>query len=422
MILFLLKGILRDKSRSIFPIITVAVGVIITIFMHTYISGFGEDLINTNANFQTGHLKIVTRAYAQLIEQRPNDLALVEVKSLLTEINTQHPEIRWAERIHFSGLIDVPDENGETQAQTFFTGMAIDLLNQNSIEYELLNLQDAVVRGKMIQNPYEIIISEELANNLNLEIGDEVTLISDTMEGNMTFANFKVAGTVRFGISAMDKGALIADVYDVRDFLDMQDAASELLGYLPQFDAGIADNITGHFNSTYSEPQNEFSPFMLSLLDQENLRGLFVYTQYVSFFFIAGFVFIMSIVLWNAGLMNGIRRYGEIGVRLAIGESKTRLYRAMIYEAALIGIVGTIAGTALGMIPSYLMQNVGIDISSAMSATSLIMSDVIRGKVTITAYFIGFIPGLLATTLGAALAGIGIFKRNTAQLFKELEV
>jgi putative ABC transport system permease protein len=35
---------------------------------------------------------------------------------------------------------------------------------------------------------------------------------------------------------------------------------------------------------------------------------------------------------------------------------------------------------------------------------------------------IGFLPGLLATLLGSALSGVGIYKRKTAQLFKELEV
>jgi putative ABC transport system permease protein len=33
----------------------------------------------------------------------------------------------------------------------------------------------------------------------------------------------------------------------------------------------------------------------------------------------------------------------------------------------------------------------------------------------------GFIPEILSTLVGAGLAGIGIYKRQTAQLFKELE-
>ena len=43
-------------------------------------------------------------------------------------------------------------------------------------------------------------------------------------------------------------------------------------------------------------------------------------------------------------------------------------------------------------------------------------------KVTPPAYVIGFIPGLMANVLGASIAGIGIYRRKTAQLMKELEV
>jgi putative ABC transport system permease protein len=41
--------------------------------------------------------------------------------------------------------------------------------------------------------------------------------------------------------------------------------------------------------------------------------------------------------------------------------------------------------------------------------------------VTPTAYYVGFVPGLAATFLGSAVSGVGVFRRQTAQLFKELE-
>ena len=64
MIRFLLKGLLRDSSRSRLPIIVVSVGVALTVLMHTYITGIMGDTIDVNARFFTGHLKVMTRAYA----------------------------------------------------------------------------------------------------------------------------------------------------------------------------------------------------------------------------------------------------------------------------------------------------------------------------------------------------------------------
>jgi putative ABC transport system permease protein len=49
------------------------------------------------------------------------------------------------------------------------------------------------------------------------------------------------------------------------------------------------------------------------------------------------------------------------------------------------------------------------------------MPSVVRAAISPTAFYIGFWPGLVSMVLGNALSGIGIYKRQTAHLFKELE-
>jgi len=136
---------------------------------------------------------------------------------------------------------------------------------------------------------------------------------------------------------------------------------------------------------------------------------------------LAVFVFAMSIVLWNTGLIAGLRRYGEIGVRLAIGEDKGGVYRTMILESVCIGTIGSVIGTTIGLGFAFYLQNHGLDISAMMQKSTMMMSSVMRAHVTSWTYTIGFIPGLFSMVLGTMLSGIGIFRRQTSQLFKELE-
>jgi putative ABC transport system permease protein len=132
----------------------------------------------------------------------------------------------------------------------------------------------------------------------------------------------------------------------------------------------------------------------------------------------------MSLVLWNTGIIGGIRRYGEIGIRLAMGEAKSHIYKTMLMESCMIGILGTIVGTLIGLLLAWLLQTYGLDISefSNTTAATVMMPSVIRALITPIDFVIGFIPGVLSTLVGTALAGIGVYKRSTAQLFKELEV
>ena len=68
---FLWKGIIRIKQAS--AVVVVAIGVFAVIFAYGLISGMMSNMIESTANFQTGHLKVMTRAYSDNEEQKPND-------------------------------------------------------------------------------------------------------------------------------------------------------------------------------------------------------------------------------------------------------------------------------------------------------------------------------------------------------------
>jgi putative ABC transport system permease protein len=423
MIRFLLKGLLRDRHRSFFPIIIVTAGVLVSVFALCFIEGAMDETVRSNAKLETGHVKIMTHGYRELASQVPNDLAVPGVAELLDSLEASYPRIEWAPRIKFGGLIDLPDENGETQAQGPAVGFALDLFGSRSREIERLQLGTAVVRGRLPRSPGEILISDEFASRLGAQPGDIATFIGTTAHGALAADNFVIAGTLRFGIGPLDRNTVIADIADVQYALDMDGAASEILGFYPNlvYDDAAAATLAASFNVRHNDSADELSPVMVTLRQQRGLGEFLDVVEYRMSLVILVFFAVMFIVLWNAGLMSGIRRYGEIGVRLAIGESKPGLYLTLLAESFLIGIAGSVLGTALGLSISYYLQEAGLDVSTMMKGSNILMANVIRAKITPASYYIGFVPGLGATLVGTAVSGIGVFKRQTAQLFKELE-
>lgn len=422
MLRFFIKGILRDRQRSLLPIIVVSIGVMLAVLLQTWVIGVFRDMVDMNARFSTGHVKVMSRAYYEYIDQMPNDLALMESSELLKLLQDQYPDMEWTERISFGGLLDSPDENGETKAQGPTAGMAVDLLSPGSKEADRLRIANALVRGKLPQDKNEVLLSEDFAEKMKVDPGDEVTLIGSTMYGAMSITNFTVSGTIRFGVMILDRGGIVADISGIRDALDMQDATSEILGYFGDniYDDEAAVQLAKAFNEKYSDQQDAFSPEMVPLRDQNNLSGMLDIANAFGSVIIFIFVVAMSIVLWNAGLLGGLRRYGEMGLRMAIGERKGHIYRSLISESLIVGIIGSVIGTALGLLFAVLLSK-GLDFSSLMQGSDMMMSGVFRAEITPASYYIGFIPGLFATILGAALGGIGIYRRQTATLFKELQ-
>lgn len=424
MIRFIFKGLIRDKRRSQLPVIVVAIGVFLTVFMTGWMEGVFSDMIDINANFTTGHVKVVTRAYSENENQMPNDLALLGVDTLINKLEADYPDMEWVKRIRFGGLLDLPNDQGETRAQGQAVGTAIDLLSGDTREAERLNIEKSLVKGTMPDVKGEAIISDDFAERFNVKLGEDITLFGSTMNGSMMFKTFKVAGTVRFGSTMADRGAVIIDITDAQDALDMHDASSEILGYFKEgfYDEEKAQQVTVSFNEKYTIADDEFSPTMLRLRDQLGLDEYLKLADNMSTIMIMIFVFAMSIVLWNTGLLGGLRRYSEFGVRLALGESKSQIYSTTIYEAILVGLVGSVVGTAMGVTGAYLLQKYGISFGDTLGNVTMLMPQTFRAKVTPQLFYIGFIPGLFAMVLGNALAGFAIYKRKTAKLFKELEV
>ena len=426
MIKFLTKGLLRDRSRSLFPVLVITLTVTLVIFSIGFMQGSMNSLLLDTAVILTGHEKVVTRAYSEESQLMPNDLALMDVDQLIENLEQEYPDFFWSPRITFSGLLDVPDENGETRAQGPVIAYGIDLLSNGSRHVEIWDLERSLVSGKLPENSNDALISSKMADQLNIRIGESVTFIGSTMENAFTTYNFNVSGTFNLRKGQTDRQMMLVDLSGARLALDMDNAASEIFGFTHSlyYDDETAVALRTDYNKINSDSSDIFSPFMIALRDG-NQMGTMVDISGAMMAIMGGiFLVIVMIVLWNMGLMNGLRRYGEIGLRLAMGESKGQVYRSMISEAIIIGLTGTVVGTGIGLALTYYVQENGIDYTKgieALSNSSIVMPNIFYAQVTPDLFYIGFLPGVLATVLGTMLAGLAIYRREMAQLFKELE-
>ena len=196
MIRWILQGILRDKNRSIFPFLVVTAGVALVVFSVGFMEGIFMGMIDTTANLDTGHLRFVNKPFYVEEHLNPMDRALTAQKE--TRIWLQEnsdPKIKWSPRIRWGAIADVPDENGETKSQTPIIGMALDLLSSNSEELKRLDLQDALVEGRLPGGPKEILLGYELAQTLDVGLEQRITLLGQTFDGGLATDNYTGGGS-----------------------------------------------------------------------------------------------------------------------------------------------------------------------------------------------------------------------------------
>ena len=92
MLKFVLKGILRDRSRSLLPIIVVSLIVALVIFNRGFLVGSMNGMFMDTAVISSGHVKVMTHAYQKESQLMPNDLALMDVDELMIDLGLKYPD------------------------------------------------------------------------------------------------------------------------------------------------------------------------------------------------------------------------------------------------------------------------------------------------------------------------------------------
>ena len=63
MITFLLRGVLRDKSRFLFPFTVVTIGVALVVSLVGFMEGVFMGMIDMTANLDAWHLRLVNKPF-----------------------------------------------------------------------------------------------------------------------------------------------------------------------------------------------------------------------------------------------------------------------------------------------------------------------------------------------------------------------
>lgn len=386
-------------------------------------------MIDMTANLDSGHLRLVNKPFYDEEHLRPLDRSLANQKETHAWlVKHSSAEVDWSPRIRWGAILDVPDDKGETRSQTPAVGMGLDLKSPNSKEIERLRLKTSLVAGALPKGFNEMLMGDQLARALDVSVGQSVTLLGQSFDGGLVADNYKVSGLVRFGVSAMDKKMVLIDLADAQNTFYMEDMVTDWLGYFPpSIDFDQYEEVKQSMSAAlldWTLPKDwakDDVPIVLSIRDQHNIGAIMDKFRVIKGFVVGIFTFLMVLVLWNAGILSGIHRYGEMGLRLAFGEPHWKLIMTLAIEGLWIGILGSVVGSLLGGSFAWYLQEVGLNMGDSFAQSGLMINDVVRARVTVGGFIQGIVPGVFASVAGTLVASMAIYKRSEANLFRELE-
>jgi lipoprotein-releasing system permease protein len=198
------------------------------------------------------------------------------------------------------------------------------------------------------------ILGKNLAEDLDVGIGDTVTVISPTSFGVAAdvprLKRFMVGGLLHSGMSEYDSSLLFVRL----------DQARALAGDSPQFDHGLEVRLVNIFDAPALARRiaQILGPYYkVSDWSQTNI-GLFSGLKLETFTHFLVLLLIVLVAAFNIVatlVMVVMERRKEVAILQAMGAPANSVAAIFLFEGTLLGLAGTIAGVGAGFAVSYLI-------------------------------------------------------------------
>lgn len=349
------KNIWRNKKRTFLTLFAIAYGITAVVFIKSYIAGVTNNSIEQIVRTQSGHVKIAHKEYLRLERIMPKEYMVTDPAVFEQAAGGIEGVEAVEQRVKFHTLLNFKDANEPAVV------VAVD----PAIADKTMLLSQSVVQGTyMDESGKNLIIGKTLAEKLGAGVGDELLLVTTDINYSTYALPFKIAGLFETGYSSLDKHILYIPIAKGREMLDCGNAAHEILVFLkdpksaPAVAAQLEDvNPTkGKDNGYVIVPWQKnsvvvsFYPFFEDMVGK--VMGLIM--------------LIVALVILNTMLMAVMERYKEIGIFKALGFKNKEVLGLILVESFYVGLLGSLAGGALGGAISAALEKKGINVTEML--------------------------------------------------------
>ncbi|MCG9578988.1 ABC transporter permease [Vibrio tubiashii] len=345
----------RNKRRSVLSVLIIA----IAIFALTSAGGFGlytYDSLKESTARDTGHLTITQPDFFEKDEEMPLANGLSDGTQITQQL-IANDKVRGVQpRIEFTGLVS----NGSKS--TIFVGTGV-----NEREFDMKGPFLDVRQGKTLSSIQssrydpsepEVMLGVDLARNLNVSIGDWVTLLATTSDGALNAYDYKVRGIYSTGVPELDKRQLYIHIKSAQELLG-SDKVSTLSVFLFDTEQTMPMKLWVEqqlADMSLAEPV-EVTPWQERAFFYTKVKDL-----YDRIFGIMGAVMalVVFVALFNTMTMSVTERTREIGTLSALGTYPREIVSGFVRESALLALIGSFIGGVISLLVSLLLMVVDV--------------------------------------------------------------
>ena len=384
-----LRNLGRNRRRSLLSALAVAMGLALLLLIAAILNGEMGGALKNTIQLQSGHLQIRAASYDEnKVSLDWKDLVaspqqVIDQLKAIPQVTVATP------RLFATGILTL----GENSRGVKVIGIdpsssASQIFRQGLLSGDFLTPDDR--EG--------ILIGKPLADKFKLNVGDQISLLVNTSNGDVSTQLFTVRGIYTTNTTGYDESTVFMPLVKAQTITGAQDHASTIFVMLQNRDQ--ADAVAAALKSPDYQVLTWRTMNQL-IVTTEDFANAFMYFIYL---IVLG---ITATVVTNTLIMAVFERTREIGVLSAIGMKGRRIMLQFLTEGGLIAIGGVIGGLILGALVVAYFSRFGISIASAR-VTGILMRDTIYAdptlQDTVALTIVTFVVTLIASVYPAVLA------------------
>ena len=396
------RNIWRSKKRSLIIIVAVSIGLWAGIFMVAFYNGMIEQRINSAISDELSHIQLHHPEFRNEYEIK---YFLPEGSKMLGKIKNDSNVKAATGRIIIKGMI---------ASASGSSGITINGILAAE-EQTITNLSGKIIKGNYFDpnKNNEIILSEKLRKKLKLDLNKKTILTFQDKEGNLASGAFRIRAIYKTVNGPYDDTNVFVKITDIDSLAGIPNEINEIALLLKsnQLLEKSQYNLKRNFPETEIKNWMELQPELgltISVGDQ------------MVFIFMGIILLALAFGIVNTMMMAVLERTREIGMLLALGMNKFKIFMMILLETFFLILAGCPIGILLAFATIAISQKTGIDLSQfSETYSSFGYNSIIYPSLTARQFGIVILLVLITALFSALFPARRALKLNPAESLKK---
>ncbi len=312
-----------SKTQTLLIVMGIAIGVSVQVFIGSLIQGLQKDLVDTTIG-----------SSSQITVSSSENNRVEDWQGLISEIASLDLP---TDLTALSASADVPVfiSSGDRTLSVLLRGL------QFPESHVIYKTDSRLIDGSLPQGDGEIIIGKGLKDELDVNLGEEITIFTPDRAVEI----LKVVGVFDLGVASLNKNWMISTIGTAQSVGKLGDAVTSI-------EMQVSDVFRADENASAILERLSRSALLVTDWKSQNedlLSGL--NGQSVSSIMIQVFVIIaVSLGIASVLAVTVVQKSRQIGILKAMGLKDSTTSFVFLFQGLALGIVGAVAGIAFGIL------------------------------------------------------------------------